>query len=66
MNAEYIFRQCAECAYIEDCPEPFVNLEGKPVHPKYCPKEEEVKLCHRPRMLTNEFNGNREPDQKTD
>lgn len=37
------YRNCKNCEGLGDCPEPFVDLEGTPHCPKYCPKKEEFK-----------------------
>jgi hypothetical protein len=48
VKRELVFRECARCEFIEDCPHPDVDMEGNPVRPKDCPKEEhEVNLKSR-------------------
>jgi hypothetical protein len=53
MKPEYELRKCVRCEvrYIEDCPYVEVDLEGKPKLPKYCYREDLVKLTPKPHNL---------------
>jgi len=47
MSKEYEYRECARCEFIEDCPHPGVDMEGKPIPPIYCSKKEQINLKQR-------------------
>jgi hypothetical protein len=57
---ELPFRQCSSCTHIEDCPEPFVDQDGKPLPPETkCPHPDNVSLNLRIRdMLPHEYFNN--------
>jgi hypothetical protein len=44
---ELLFRQCSNCLYIEDCPEPVVLDDGSNDTPNYCPKKGHIKFTSR-------------------
>lgn len=47
MKPYHEYRACLECEYIEDCPHPSVDPEGKPVPPDVCEKKDKVILIKR-------------------
>jgi hypothetical protein len=56
MNCELIYRQCARCTHIEDCPHPGYDENDNWILPKNCPKPEQIKLTPRVRdEMTHEY-----------
>ena len=47
MSIEYEYRECLQCSFIEDCPHPDVDQEGKPIPPRFCIKSDKVQLIRR-------------------
>jgi hypothetical protein len=51
LHIDIPFRNCSQCEYIEDCPEPLVELDGSPKPPRDCLKKDEIKLVQRTEHL---------------
>lgn len=51
MRPDIPFRQCCKCEYIEDCPHPDVDDEGKPIPPLECHRCQDVILTQRTKAL---------------
>lgn len=48
MKGTIPYRECASlCEYIEDCPSPHVDENGKAVPPRECMKSDDIKLTKR-------------------
>jgi hypothetical protein len=47
MTQELEYRQCCRCEFIEDCPHPDVDIEGKAIPPIFCTKSDKIKLIRR-------------------
>jgi hypothetical protein len=47
MKQELEYSQCSRCEFIEDCPHPTVNQEGRPIPPTFCTKRDKIKLIRR-------------------
>jgi hypothetical protein len=54
MRPEMEYRECLRCEYIEDCPQPFVDLQGKAKPPRVCWHPDDIILTRREKVL----NGN--------
>jgi hypothetical protein len=39
-----LFDECKYCEFIEDCPHPQVDQEGKPIPPDDCEKKDKIIL----------------------
>ena len=52
MIPSYEYRQCLSCEFIEDCPHPTVNMEGRAVPPNHCIKADKIKLIRRVDEIT--------------
>ena len=44
---DLLFRECSNCEFIEDCPEPVVKDDGSNDTPNFCPKKDEIILTQR-------------------